>query len=673
MNSSLADGAEDGLGSDLIHRLLGKTSAMLAYWDASLCCRFANRAFEQWFGVAPDALVGTDLSSFLGSSFQRDLPYIEAALRGEPQDLAREVADPYGGPARHSLMRLVPDIVTGVVRGFFVLVADASHDISEAREAAETASARLRESEERFRLTLDEAPIGMALVSPEGRFFRVNRALCEIVGYSQEELIGLTFQAITHPDDLSADLALVEKLARGEIPRYQREKRYIRKDGTVVDIMLNGSVLRGSDGAPIHFIAQIEDITQRKRQEKENAFLAEASSVLASSLDFEQTVTTISQLVVRDFADWCAIEIEEKEGDLTRLKVVSADPSKAQLATRFEQLALDRQRPYLLRPVVETRQPLLIPRVTSQHIEAAAQGAEHLRALRSINPESVMALPLIMRGRLMGVLAIVSSSPARRYDQRDLRLAEALANRASTAIENALLYRASEEATQMRDEVLSVVAHDLRNPLGALVLQVNALRRRRGQPERRSTKPLEAIEHAARRMSRLIRDLLDVSRMQAGHFPLEQARVSAAQVMADFIASQRELAASGSLELSLDQRPDLPEVWADRDRLLQVFENLVSNAMKFTPAGGHITLGAAPQPGEVLFWVADDGAGISPQALPRLFDRFWQARRNDRRGAGLGLPIVKGIVETHGGRIWVKSQIGRGSTFYFTLPIATPR
>jgi signal transduction histidine kinase len=221
--------------------------------------------------------------------------------------------------------------------------------------------------------------------------------------------------------------------------------------------------------------------------------------------------------------------------------------------------------------------------------------------------------------------------------------------------------------------VLSVVAHDLRNPLGALVLQVNALRRRRGQPERRSTKPLEAIEHAARRMSRLIRDLLDVSRMQAGHFPLEQARVSAAQVMADFIASQRELAASGSLELSLDQRPDLPEVWADRDRLLQVFENLVSNAMKFTPAGGHITLGAAPQPGEVLFWVADDGAGISPQALPRLFDRFWQARRNDRRGAGLGLPIVKGIVETHGGRIWVKSQIGRGSTFYFTLPIATPR
>jgi signal transduction histidine kinase len=237
------------------------------------------------------------------------------------------------------------------------------------------------------------------------------------------------------------------------------------------------------------------------------------------------------------------------------------------------------------------------------------------------------------------------------------------------AIENASLYRASVEAIQLRDQVLGIVAHDLRNPLGSVLMHTDLLRRQ-GAPESRSPKSVEAIERAATRMSRLIQDLLDVSRMEAGHLSIEKASLPAAQVVADAVVAQRELAASASLELGLDVAAGLSDVSADRDRLLQVFANLIANAVKFTELGGRVTVGAAQGDGEVLFRVADTGPGIAAQDLPRLFERFWQARQTDRRGAGLGLAIAKGIVEAHGGRIWVESTPGRGSTFFFTIPTA---
>jgi PAS domain S-box-containing protein len=154
------------------------------------------------------------------------------------------------------------------------------------RRQAETANEQLRESEERFRLTTEEAPIGMALVALDGHFVRVNRALCEIVGYSAAELMSLRFQAITHPDDLATDVAIADRLARGEIPRYHFEKRYIRKDGAIVDALLSVSILRGRDGAPLYYISQIQDITERKRLELDLRLSeAKSSGIVSISAD----------------------------------------------------------------------------------------------------------------------------------------------------------------------------------------------------------------------------------------------------------------------------------------------------------------------------------------------------------------------------------------------------
>ena len=232
------------------------------------------------------------------------------------------------------------------------------------------------------------------------------------------------------------------------------------------------------------------------------------------------------------------------------------------------------------------------------------------------------------------------------------------------AIENARLYRASVHATQLRDQVLGVVAHDLRNPLSTILMQASALKRHGPEPERRSLKPAEVIHRAAKRMNRLIQDLLDVALMEAGQLTIERARLSAGGLIVEAVDMQKPLASSSSLELRVEVDPDVPEVWGDRDRLLQVFENLIGNAIKFTQAGGRITAGATSRDDEVVFWVADTGCGIASENLPRVFDRFWQATRAGRQGAGLGLPITKGIVEAHGGRIWVESTAGQREYFF---------
>jgi signal transduction histidine kinase len=247
-------------------------------------------------------------------------------------------------------------------------------------------------------------------------------------------------------------------------------------------------------------------------------------------------------------------------------------------------------------------------------------------------------------------------------------MGEAIAERAALAIEHARLYQAALHAKQLRDEVLAVVAHDLRNPVTALIMQATALRRRPPEPERRNPRPIETILRAAQRMNRLIGDLLDVTLIEAGQLGIERARVPARQLAVESVDAQRALAAASSLDVRLELADDLPDVWGSPDRLRQVFENLIGNAIKFTPAGGRVTIGAAPRDGELLFWVADTGCGIPAGDLPRVFDRFWRASKEARHGAGLGLPITRGIIEAHGGRVWVESVVGRGSVFFFTLP-----
>jgi PAS domain S-box-containing protein len=542
-------------------------------------------------------------------------------------------------------------------------------DITERKRAEEA----LRSSEARFSGIISISPDAIISVDGEQRIILFNDGAEKIFGYSRAEAIGARLDVLI-PERLRAiHDHHVASFAAGETTARQMGARV----ATIVGRRKNGEEFPAEaaisklafDGQAVLTVA-VRDITERKRIEAEQRFLADAGAVLASSLDYEQTLTTLGHLVVRELADWCIVDVVEEGDRPRRLRVVSGDPDQASLAAQFERLQLDRHRAHLALPALDTRRPFLIERMTPERLASFAQSDEHLRHLRAIDPRSVMALPLLIRGQLLGVLVLISSKPSRVYGPADLRLAEALADRAALAIENGRLYRASVHATRLREEILGVVAHDLRNPLTAIVMNAGALKRRGPEPERRNDKPRESILRAANRMDRLISDLLDVSLIEAGYLAVGHTRVPARQLLLDSVEAQRPLASSASLELQLELAGDLPDVWGDQHRLFQVLENLVGNATKFTPEGGRITVGAAPREHEVLFWVADTGYGISPEGLPHVFDRFWQAKKGARKGAGLGLPITRGIVEAHGGRIWVESTLRRGTVFFFTIPEA---
>ncbi|MDX2089336.1 MAG: HAMP domain-containing sensor histidine kinase [Kofleriaceae bacterium] len=220
--------------------------------------------------------------------------------------------------------------------------------------------------------------------------------------------------------------------------------------------------------------------------------------------------------------------------------------------------------------------------------------------------------------------------------------------------------------------MLAVVAHDLRNPVNVIRLATDRLQSDAEESERGASRPLQSIMRATDRMSHLIQDLLDVSQIEAGQLRIDHTRMSGTAFLAETVESLRALAKSAALEITLELDRDIPEICGDHERLCQVIENLIGNAVKFTSEGGRIAVGARRHGEAVLYYVADTWCGIPPESLPHVFDRFWQAK-TDGHGAGLGLPIVRGLVEALGGRIWVESTPGLGSTFFFTIPIAGAR
>ena len=416
------------------------------------------------------------------------------------------------------------------------------------------------------------------------------------------------------------------------------------------------------------FTVILRDITEAKRVEHEKAFLAEVSAVLGSTLDNEQTIDNVARLALRELSDFCVIEFADEQGELRRLQVVASDPEKAETALALKQLSLDRTRPHLCSAVLAANQAQLVAEVTPEVLRTIAQSEAHLCLFQALGLHSLMGVPLRVGGQLLGALVVGSCQSERRYDAADLTLLAELGERAALALESARLYRVAQRAIRVRDDVLGVVAHDLRNPLGSILMQATLFRRKEAGPERRARKPGEVIERAARRMNRLIQDLLDITSLDAGHLAIDCAAVPVSQLLSDLNDSQHPVAVARSLQLRMDVESQEDEAWGDRERLFQVLENLVGNALKFTPPGGQITVAARAADSAVLFSVADTGAGIAVDDLPHLFDRFWQVRKTARRGAGLGLAIVKGLVQSHGGRIWVESTIGVGTTFYFTIP-----
>jgi signal transduction histidine kinase len=280
-----------------------------------------------------------------------------------------------------------------------------------------------------------------------------------------------------------------------------------------------------------------------------------------------------------------------------------------------------------------------------------------------------------LRGKQGRIGTLLFASGKRDYDAADLWLAEEIARRVSSAVENATLYSEAQAATSARDEVLAVVSHDLRNPVHTIQMSASFLLEVLGEQPTVDpvllTKQIGAIRRSALRADRLIRDLMDVTRAERGRLDIDRKAVIVSVLLRDASQGIASQADQRGVTVDVEQVDASVRVTGDRDRLLQALDNLLSNAVKFTPMGGLVTLRATTDEQDVCIAVRDTGSGMTTEQQANIFTQFWQARRGDRRGVGLGLTIVKGIVDAHGGTITLESEVGRGSTFQIRMPRAT--
>lgn len=378
----------------------------------------------------------------------------------------------------------------------------------------------------------------------------------------------------------------------------------------------------------------------------------------------------IGKVAVDTLADWCLIDLA-KDGGYVRQHVATTRPGKRLVVEALYRYPLDARRRNPALTALGAGRTVVLQSPSLELFEATAHDAEHARILAEMEPASVMAVPMFGTAGPLGSLTLISSLPGLQYGAAEVDFAEMLAAYAALACENAQRMRSLRQTLSLRDDVLAMVAHDLRSPLGAIALSASALERRlvgRTREHGMYDRSVQAIARSTERMSRMLDDLLDVGRAETGRLSLTPQRCSAATLVS--AASDIAGTAAPRLRLLTECEPDVPDVLADRDRTLQVFANLVGNAAKFTPEGGQLMLGCAREGGGVRFWVRDSGPGIRREHLDKLFERGWQAEPADRRGAGLGLYICKALVEAQGGAIGAESEFGKGATFHFTLKVA---
>jgi signal transduction histidine kinase len=399
-------------------------------------------------------------------------------------------------------------------------------------------------------------------------------------------------------------------------------------------------------------------------REEKLRLLATASQVLASSFELAQPLNHVAQLAAARLADVVLIDLLGEKGDLNRVAMASveAGASEAPSTTAIapEDLAL-------LRRVLSSGRPILVGK------NAAAVSTPGSAGDLALGSKSLMLLPLMSSKGPVGVLTLVSMKAARRFGGTDLAVAEDLAARIGTAIERAQLYNEARLAVQARQDILSFVSHDLKNSLMSLFLNVEMLTRSAPQDERRrGWKQLERIHRGVTQMQRMIDDLLDVGSIESGRLAIDSREHEMGDLFKDAVELSAPLIHGKRIEIKIETPPPPFKVRCDRERMMQVFSNLIGNAVKFVPERGTIVLSAAASGASALVAVRDTGPGIPPARLPHLFQRYWQADETARKGRGLGLFITKGIVEAQGGVIWAESQVGTGSTFFITLPLITP-
>ncbi|MCL4474187.1 MAG: PAS domain S-box protein [Actinobacteria bacterium] len=480
-----------------------------------------------------------------------------------------------------------------------------------------------RDREAKFRSIFEQAAIGIARMGIDGRWLEVNQRFSDIVGYTPEELMELTFKDITHPDDLKNDLEYVRRLISGEIDSYTMEKRYIRKDGSEIWINVTGSGVRKPSGEPEYFITTVEDISEKKRSQTE---LIQMSKVFMDGRN--------------------PIIIEDLNGNVLRIN---------KEAERFYGW---KRNELVGRPITT----IVAPEHHEQNRElrercirgGAVRNVEGIRCDRSGRKIPVFQTLSLLKDEKGNPEAVASMD----QDITELKQAEKQKRRVAEV----------ESANRELEAFSYSVSHDLRAPLRAIggfsQIIVEDYRDRLDDEGKRL---LDVVSDNARKMGELINDILELSRLSRQQLmPSEIDMKNLAQ------STFEELRAAAPERKIVFKVENPPPACSDRVLIQQVMSNLLANAIKFTgnKETAFIEVGGNREKSECTYYVRDNGAGFDMQFADKLFGIFQRLHSEEEfKGTGIGLSIVQRIVHRHGGRVWAKGRVGEGATFYFSLPL----
>ncbi len=484
----------------------------------------------------------------------------------------------------------------------------------------------------------------------------------EIIGQRIEKLIPERYRPIHAHHVAEFGRSKVKARRMGE----RREIAGVRKSGE--EFPAEAAISQVRQGDEVVYTVVLRDVTARKRFEQRQQFLAQAGEKLASSFGSSETLNQVARLAVPTIADGCILENRVGNGFLAGA-AAHVDPDIEELLDEIGAAgARIPPQGHPLSEILSKPSPVLLPSDAASRLLEVSANPAYLKAMKAMNPQSALFLPLVAREQLIGALTLFRTK--RGFDGDDLGFAEDLARLTALALDNARLHDTVRASLRAREEMVGVVSHDLRNPVAAVKMLSRTMLRASENGGTHARASIELISQAAEQMDSLIRDLLDVNRLDVGKLVVTAVPVDPSVLLADSLQTLRPLVEEKGIILDLQVETPLPKVMADHERIQQALSNLVGNAIKFSAAGSKIVVAARKESDDVIISVIDSGKGIAAEQLPRVFDRYWQSSRTDRQGAGLGLAIAKGIVEAHGGRIWIESTQGEGTTASFSLPFA---
>lgn len=667
-----------------------------------------NASAQRIYGYAADEVKGKDISILSPDDRRDELADIfEKLKRGESIPHLETVRTTKDGRLIDVALTISP---THDEEGHITGASTIARDITGRKRAEEERSAlaaQIENERQRLNNVVANVPgvVWEAWGDPEQASQQINfvsEYVEKMLGYSAEEWLSTPnfWLSIVHPEDVARaaqEAAAIFASRKGGTSRF----RWVAKDGRVLWVESQSIVVCDDSETPIGMRGVTMDITERKRGEDAQRFLAEASGLLAGSLDYETTLGSVAKLAVPNLADWCVVHIVGESGQLRQLAVVHSDPAKEEAARALrKRYPVDPEAGIGVPNVLRTGRTEFYPVISKEKLALATRNEELADALWELNLKSCMIVPLVARNRTLGTITLATAESNRHYDVYDLALAEDLAHRIALAVDNARLYReaqdavtaredalrvrddllkrehlareGAESANRAKDEFLATVSHELRTPLNAILGWAHMLRANK-LDQTTQARALETIERNAKSQAQLIEDILDVSRIVTGKLKLDVHPVQPVAVIDAAIEAVIPAADAKGIRIEKILDPGAGPISGDSNRLQQIVWNLAANAVKFTGKGGRVEVRLQRAGSNAEIVVSDTGQGISSEFLPFVFDRFRQADATSTRrhgGLGLGLAIVRHLAEMHGGTVVASSPgEGMGATFTVKLPL----